>query len=214
METRVTNTTITTIDLLRHGDVEGGRKYRGHLDDPLSELGWQQLRKATSKQQHWQQVISSPLKRCADFANELAKSHNIPLKIDSQFKEVSFGLWEGKTADEILATDAVNIKRYWNDPINTTPPNGESLLSFEERIATAWENLLLEFQGQHVLLVCHAGVIRIILCQLLGMPLKELFKLDIGLAKASRLQVQHVDGENWPQLIFHGCNFTSEAISD
>ena len=53
----------TTIDLLRHGDVEGGRKYRGQLDDPLSELGWQQLRSATSKKQNWQHIVSSPLFR-------------------------------------------------------------------------------------------------------------------------------------------------------
>lgn len=196
----------TTVDLLRHGDVEGGRKYRGQLDEPLSKLGWQQLREATVNKHSWQQLITSPLKRCADFANELANAHGLPLRIDNQFKEVSFGRWEGKTADEILATDAINIKNYWHDPINTTPPQGENLLAFESRIVKAWATLLAEFQGQHVLLISHAGVIRILLCHVLGMPISEFFKLDVGLAKASRIEIQHADGENWPRLIFHGCD--------
>jgi broad specificity phosphatase PhoE len=33
-----------TLDLLRHGEPEGGRLYRGNLlDNPLSEKGWQQM---------------------------------------------------------------------------------------------------------------------------------------------------------------------------
>jgi len=198
----------TTVDLLRHGDVEGGKKYRGQLDEPLSELGWSQLRQATKNKQPWQQVITSPLRRCADFAQEFAKSAGLAIRIEHQFKEVSFGDWEGKTADEILATDTACITSYWRDPINTSPPNGENLLSFEARVVKAWENMLTEFKGQHILLLSHAGVMRILLCHLLAMPLSELFKLDVALAKASRIQIQHVDGESWPQLIFHGCDFT------
>lgn len=204
----VNNTSITTvIDLLRHGDVEGGRKYRGQLDDPLSELGWQQLRASTSNKQDWQHVISSPLKRCAEFAEELAKAHALPLHNMPEFQEVSFGLWEGKTADELLSSEPDNIKEYWNNPINTTPPQGENLLDFEKRIINGWDNMLAEFQGKHVLLISHAGVMRVILCHILGMPLTELFKLDVGLAKASRVQIEHADGENWPRLIFHGSEF-------
>ena len=194
----------TIIDLLRHGDVEGGRKYRGQLDDPLSELGWQQLRDTTANKQNWQQVITSPLTRCADFAEELTKTYLLPLQTRAEFKEVSFGLWEGKTADELLNSEADAIKSYWDDPINTTPPQGENLWAFEERVLNGWKNILTEFQGKHILLISHAGVMRIILCHVLGMPLSKLFKLDVGLAKVSRIQVDHNDGELWPRLIFHG----------
>ena len=198
----------TTIDLLRHGDVEGGRKYRGQLNDPLSDLGWQQLRSATEKKQNWQYIITSPLKRCAEYAEELAQFLHLPLHNEPEFKEVSFGLWEGKTADELLAAEPENIKRYWNNPIQETPPQGENLLTFEKRILTAWQQMLNDYKGGHILLISHAGVMRIILCHILGMPLTELFKLDIGLAKASRIQVEHADGETWPRLIFHGSDFT------
>ena len=205
MKIHVNNKPVTTIiDLLRHGDVEGGRKYRGQLDDPLSELGWKQLRTAASNKQHWQHIITSPLKRCAEFANELAQTHSIPLEIESKFKEVSFGLWEGKTAEQLLNIEPKEIKEYWDDPINVTPPQGECLLDFEKRVIKAWDNMLNEHQGQHILMLSHAGVMRIIICNILGMPLTELFKLDVALAKFSRIQIEHADEKNWPRLISHG----------
>lgn len=207
MEDSTSISASTIIDLLRHGDVEGGQKYRGQLDDPLSEQGWNQLRTATANKQNWQHIITSPLKRCAEFANELAQIQSLPIQIENEFKEVSFGLWEGKTADELLEKEADKIKKYWSDPVHTTPPQGENLLAFEKRVLNGWGNILNQFQGKHVLLISHAGVLRIILCHILGMPLTELFKLDVGLAKASRIQIDHVDGQNWPRLIFHGSEF-------
>ncbi len=201
------NAVITVIDLLRHGEVEGGRKYRGQQDDPLSEIGWQQLRQVTNNKQDWQHIITSPLKRCAEFSQELAETHQLPFNIESDFKEISFGLWEGRTAEQLLKNEPESIKQYWNDPINETPPQGENLIDFEKRILTAWKRLLAEFNGQHILLVTHAGVIRIILCYILSIPLTELFKLDVGLAKASRIHIEHADGKNWPRLIFHGSDF-------
>ena len=208
MKIQLSNKSVTTIiDLLRHGDVEGGRKYRGQLDDPLSELGWKQLRTATSKKQDWQHIITSPLKRCAEFADELSQTHSIPLKTESKLKEVSFGLWEGKTAEQLLSNEPKEIKEYWDDPINVTPPQGECLLDFEKRIMTAWVKMLHEYQGQHILMLSHAGVMRIIICNVLGMPLTELFKLDVALAKFSRIQIEHADGKDWPRLISHGGEF-------
>ncbi|MCF5955578.1 histidine phosphatase family protein, partial [Xanthomonas perforans] len=64
------------ITLLRHGDT-GQRSYRGQLDDPLTELGWQQLRAATADGT-WDAVVASTLQRCALFATELAHARAIP----------------------------------------------------------------------------------------------------------------------------------------
>ena len=65
----------TIIDFIRHGEPVGGRAYRGHnIDDPLSEKGWQQMRTAVADHCPWSQLISSPLLRCKDFANELAEN--------------------------------------------------------------------------------------------------------------------------------------------
>ena len=63
-----------TIDLLRHGDVANGQKLRGKTDDPLSDLGWQQMKAVIEgKELTWQKVISSDLRRCQDFSVELSQ---------------------------------------------------------------------------------------------------------------------------------------------
>ena len=37
---------VTTVDLLRHGESEGGEIFRGSIDVPLTEMGWQQMQSA------------------------------------------------------------------------------------------------------------------------------------------------------------------------
>ena len=54
----------TQIDIIRHGEPEGGRRYRGHsIDDPLSKTGWQQMWNAIPENPPWDHIISSPLLR-------------------------------------------------------------------------------------------------------------------------------------------------------
>ncbi|MEW6253578.1 MAG: histidine phosphatase family protein, partial [Planctomycetota bacterium] len=62
----------TLIDLMRHGEPVGGRRYRGQVDDPLSEKGWAQMRAAVGEAAPWHHVVSSPLLRCREFAETLA----------------------------------------------------------------------------------------------------------------------------------------------
>lgn len=203
------NSTCTVIDLLRHGEVEGGSKYRGHQDDPLSEAGWQQLQQVTKENQGWQHIVTSPLQRCSSFASELAVSFNLPLVQDNAFKEIYFGAWEGKSADELLKSEPDKIKQYWADPVNYTPPQAENFSDFENRIMNAWGNLFSLYEGKHILLLSHAGVIRVILCHILDMPLTQLFRLDIALASMSRIEINKIDNKIWPRLIFHGNTFSS-----
>ena len=69
----------TIIDLMRHGEPVGGRKYRGQMDDPLSEKGWAQMRAKLTDRAPWQRVISSPLSRCRAFAEALSTEYRLPL---------------------------------------------------------------------------------------------------------------------------------------
>jgi len=106
----------TTLDLLRHGEPLGGRRYRGAIDDPLSERGWQQMRDATAMPAAWQGIISSPLTRCAAFATELADRLELPLSIDPRLQEVGFGSWEGQTGEQLRATDPQILQRFFATP--------------------------------------------------------------------------------------------------
>ena len=194
----------TLIDLLRHGEPEGGTKFRGWVDDPLSSTGWEQMRASAGKACHWDTVVTSPLLRCAEFAAELADRHRLTLEVDARFKEMGFGDWEGKTPADVARQDAARLEKFWRDPVAFPPPGGESLAAVQARVTEGWRDLLARHAGRRVLLVCHGGVIRLVLAQALGIPLANLFRLHVPFAALSRLRVDG-EGENaLPQLLFLG----------
>lgn len=194
----------TFVDLLRHGTPEGGARYRGHLDDPLSPEGWRQMRAAVGSSVPWQRVVSSPLIRCAAFAGEFAAGHALPLRLDEGFKEISFGDWEGRRIAEVFETEAAAVSRYWQDPVAHTPPGAEPLRDFSRRVIAAWDRSLAAHSGEHLLLVTHGGVIRAILAHVLGMPLSAVLRLEVPVAALSRIRIQpDVNGRPAPSLVFH-----------
>lgn len=194
---------VTTIDLLRHGEPEGGRRYRGQIDDPLSPKGWQQMRSAVGDHCPWDRVLTSSLSRCSAFAQELSARHQLPLEQSDAFTEIGFGAWEGKSAEELLEQDSELLYRFWSDPINHTPPDAERLIDFKRRIVGQWEQTIEQYRGQHLLVVGHAGMMRMILSHVLGMPMDKMFRLQIPNAGLSRIQIDHFEGGALPRLLFH-----------
>lgn len=193
----------TIIDLLRHGEPVGGKKYRGHLDDPLSERGWDEMRAAVDGQCLWDAVVTSPLTRCTVFAQELAKQHRLPLEVEPRFKEIGFGSWEGRTAAELLQADPGCVTRFWADPVAHRPPGAEPLTAFAERVLQAWNDVATKHQGRRVLIVCHAGVIRMLIRHVLDMPLNRLFRIHVPSASLTRLAIDHDGAGVLPRLVFH-----------
>lgn len=193
---------ITTIDLIRHGEPVGGRRYRGHLDDPLSDEGWRQMRAVVADHAPWDAVISSPLCRCADFARELAERHGLPLSFEPRFKEIGFGEWEGCTAAQLLEQDPDRLLRFWSAPLDNRPPGAEPLDAFRARVVAAWEEVVDAYAGMHILIVGHAGQMRMVLRHVLDMPLDRLFRLDIANAGIARVRIERQGDLRLPRLMF------------
>ena len=192
----------TNIDLLRHSEVLGGSCYRGITDDPLTNKGWQQMQDKLGCNKHWDVIISSPLSRCHNFAKLLSSELQLALVTTPAFQEIDFGDWEGKTAEQI---DAQLLSQFYADPVNFSPPNGEPFNDFQQRILVAWQALLEAQQGKRILLITHAGVIRIILAHSLGLDIQHSFRLKIDHACLSSLEYFHSPGaESFCQLTKHG----------
>lgn len=191
------------IDLIRHGEPVGGRRYRGQVDDPLSEKGWTQMRTAVGDHAPWQQIITSPLLRCREFAHELAQRHQLPVRDEPRFKEIGFGEWEGKSADELRLADPEIIQRFTRDPLNNRPNGAEKLAEFQNRVVAAWTDIVQQNQYQHVLIVAHAGVIRMVIRHVLAMPLDKMFRIQVGNAAITRIKVDKSQQPAWPLLQFH-----------
>jgi alpha-ribazole phosphatase/probable phosphoglycerate mutase len=199
------NEQTTIIDILRHGEPVGGSRYRGHIDDPLSEKGWRQMRAAVAGRDEWQQIVASDHSRCAAFARELGERLSVEVELDPGFRELAFGSWEGKSAAELLAADPEGTAAFWRDPINNTPAGAEPLRSFQRRITGAWQALLERHAGRRLLLVGHAGMMRILLLHTLGLSLESFYRFDPCNASIVRIRVDSGrHGEAYHQLVFTG----------
>lgn len=189
-----------TLDLMRHGEPVGGRRYRGQIDDPLSEKGWAQMRGALGEAAPWSQLVSSPLLRCRAFAEELARTRELPLTVDERLGEVGFGVWEGKSAAEIERDTPGALARFKADPLHARPQGAEPLDVFYRRVAAALDAIPLRHPGEHVLLVGHAGVIRMALAWALAIPQANAYRIEVASATFTRLRVEAGSA----RLIFHG----------
>ncbi|MEX2475760.1 histidine phosphatase family protein [Marinobacter sp.] len=199
------NSSTTIVDLIRHGEPVGGPMFRGSQDDPLSEAGWRQMHAAVSEHDVWDRIITSPLLRCRKFAEQLATERGLPLEQDERLREISFGDWEGMTADAILAHDPEALTRFWNDPVANPPPGGESMSEFYARVRAAWHHWCQEAAGQRLLVVCHGGVIRMILAEVMGIPLARSFSaLTVPYACRSRVRIDHSEHGVLSCLQSHG----------
>ena len=185
----MSNIITTYIDLLRHGEPEGGEVFRGHIDPVLTNLGWQQATKQTEQHDDWELIVSSPLRRCAEFAEQLSQKKQLNFHLDEGFKEIFYGDWEGMPTTEAFKHHPEIAQQMWQDPMGFCAPNGESVQAFEYRILSAWQQLLADHQGKKVLLVCHGGVIRILLKNLLSMLPEAMNRFAVPYASRTRLRI-------------------------
>jgi broad specificity phosphatase PhoE len=177
----------TLLDYLRHGQPEGGNKYRGsRIDDPLSELGWRQMRSTVAGLEGWTRILTSPMQRCRAFAEWFGGERQIAVEVIDDLREVGFGSWEGATRAELLAQRAEEYHAFYADPVNNRPAGAEALPVFGGRVADVFESAAARYPGEHLLLVAHAGVIRATLGHVTRAPALNWYRAAVDNAGLSR----------------------------
>lgn len=180
------------IDLLRHGRPEGGERFRGHgCDDPLEAIGWEQMQSAVNHypSDTWQLVLSSPMRRCREFAERFAHDRSLPFEIVPDLKEIGFGAWEGLSRADLLRHRAEEYRAFYADPVRSRPPGAEALETFRERVHAALRPWLQDsVRDERLLVITHAGVIRATLAWVLDLPSDRMYRLACGYASLSRIR--------------------------
>ncbi len=209
----------TTLDLLRHGECEGGHIFRGITDVPLLPSGFALMKavshEVVSAHGSWDVVISSPKRRCLVFAESLTQDQNIPLVVEPLLAEMNFGEWEGKEIAQVWNDYPEKMAQWSGNPSTFTPPKGESIASVYERVKQLYIQLIEQYQSQRILLVTHGGIIRVFLTHLLNMPLASVNRFDVPYAAISRFSIFHsCEQEDVVKLMAHNFCELPRSMSD
>ncbi|NKF50895.1 histidine phosphatase family protein [Shewanella sp. WXL01] len=138
---------IIKLWLLRHGECEGGQILRGKVDVALSDAGQAQMSRAASRiEPSVDRVFSSSLQRCANWSQGYAKEKSLECQLVEGLEEIDFGVWDGQSFEQLYQDYDEQMQAYWCDPWDEqhTPENGESLLSFQQRVLLALEPVINE----------------------------------------------------------------------
>jgi len=175
-----------TITLVRHGEVDNKYlgAYNGHIDIGLSEYGYKQALELAKhfKEQNFDACFCSDLVR----ARETLKPFNIKTIYTSKLREKSWGRHEGMTYDEIVEQDGVEYESFeqWLNLLD-----GEDYLDFIERVRLFFYEELPAKGYKNILVMTHAGVIRVLHHLHKGIPLEEAFAMDFPYATYAMLSL-------------------------
>ena len=179
---------MTRLLIVRHGSTDlMSRVLCGRLPGiPLSEGGRQEaqaLGRKLATNRNLQAIYSSPLERAQETAQAIAQPHGLPVETVEPLTEIDFGEWTGKAIADLRA--AAEWSDFNHCRSMTTPPGGESLLAVQSRAWKAVESLCTTHPDAEIALVSHGDVIRGLLLFLLGMPIDNIFRIEIAPASLS-----------------------------
>ena len=181
--------------LVRHGDTElnSAERYWGCNDVKLSAAGIRQAKKLRDRLtvEKIDAVYSSDLERALVTAEIIAASHQLAVVTCAELREVNFGQLEGLTFSEISQLYPEVAKSWAERSPKLKYPGGESLVEFNNRVSRFLNRLDKHTTGEMILVVAHAGVLRTLVCQLLGIDPRRRWQIRIDLASLSILETHH-----------------------
>jgi len=157
----------TRLIAIRHGETAWNTEGRiqGYTDIPLNATGQWQAKQTAEALAHESiaAIYSSDLARAFFTAVEIADISGAPLFNTSELRERHFGLFEGKTFQQIETESPEQALRWRKrDPDFAPEGGGESLIQLQQRIARTVDNLAARHIGEQIVLVAHGGVMDIL----------------------------------------------------
>jgi probable phosphoglycerate mutase len=172
---------MRTVLLIRHGEIAGDAadRFIGQTDLPMSEDGEGEIRLLAGRLEHiaFDAIYCSDMVRSRRTAALLAEGREIAIHSEPALREIDLGAWEGRSRSDVAKREPVEYEQRGRDIENFRPPGGESFSDLAGRVLGFWQDLTSGDQTGTIAIAAHAGVNRVILCHVLGMPLRNLFRL-------------------------------------
>ncbi len=159
----------TTIVLVRHGETDWNRerRFQGHADMPLNEVGRSQASELAERLlgEPVTAIYTSPLRRASETAKILADKLGVEARTHEALREIDVGTWEGLTIVEVKRRFPERADQSWRAGWE----DGETYEDLASRVVPALLELGSKHEDGHVLVVTHAGPIRAALAASMGL---------------------------------------------
>lgn len=183
----------THLYLLRHGEVETSyhRIFGGRIDMNLSPLGREQACAMAKylERIRFDAIYVSPLKRAQQTVAPLIQRYEKEATTRHDLSECHFGDWTGLSWQQVHEKYQIRAFHWLEAMEMAKIPNGECSATFRSRIEPCLKEILRDHAGQKVAIVCHGGVIRMILSILLHLPLPKTAHFEIEYASVTQVSV-------------------------
>ena len=162
----------TTFGLMRHAETEWNRvkRIQGHLDSRLTDEGRERALRwgRCLGSESWDRILASDLGRAVSTAREVNRALGLSVATDDRLREQDWGEWSGRTVPDLVQEIPDLMERYGSAGWAFCPPGGETRAAVCERGREALCAAAARWPGQRILVVAHAGMIRILINGLLG----------------------------------------------
>jgi len=148
---------------VRHGETDWNRerRFQGHADQPLNELGREQARELADALagENVDAIYSSDLARARETAEIVGERLGVPVVTDPALREIDVGDWEGLTWPEIEERHPQGV-RDWHEHGHGWS-GGETYEQLGERVVRRLRELAAEHEGETICVIAHGGTVRV-----------------------------------------------------
>jgi len=167
--------------LMRHGAPEVAGRMLGRTDDLATEAGIAAC-VARAEGLDVKRIHASDLIRARACATAIGGPRGVAIEVDPRWRELDFGVWDGLAPGAI---DPAGLAAFYEDPDASPPPDGESWLALQGRVAHALAAML----PVSTLVVTHGGAIRAALADLCGFDRRQIWSFDLPYAALVSLRI-------------------------
>jgi broad specificity phosphatase PhoE len=197
---------FTTLFLVRNADTEFSKDHKvaGRRDISLSAAGRAQAEALRDRlnQNDLAEIYASPLPRAVETAEIVAQPLSLGVVRDPRLIDFDAGRWEGQKHVDVGAT--AEYQKFIVNPVDESIPGGERIDAVRDRVANAVSQALADNElGANILIVSHAGPLRVLLAHYLGMNLVHYHRLRLSPASMSILRFESEHGV--PRILTINC---------
>ncbi len=211
--------TSVRVALWRHGQTEwnAAGRYQGQTDVELDVLGEAQVRASAEVLARLEPslLVSSDLVRARRTAQALAEITGLPVRLDPDLRETHGGTFQGLTGEQIRQQYPNEWEALRSGDPHVRTAGGEARVDVAGRMLRAVERVVAELEpGGLAVLATHGGAARLVVAQLIGLPLQRVGALGVMSNAAWTIleRREAFDGVTWA-LVEHNARSLPEPVT-